>query len=145
MFKKIKLICSAIALCAIAAGAYFMFFGSSLVGSWEMVEIRATQERIEQLPAAQRATIERYFNERLEREKMQIEFFDDGTGLITLIIDDIIETNQFRYTAENGILNKRIGIISMDMEYTVSLTKLVIINHNEEDGIVREFRKVNLK
>ena len=144
--KKNRLVagCIALACCAAAAvAAVLILTGSSLIGYWEMIDMRGTPERIERLPAAQRATLERYFNERLEREEMEIEFFEDGTGLISMRIDGVAETHQFRWIAEDGLLNKRIGIMSMDMEYSASRTRLILISHDEDDGIIREFRRVS--
>ncbi|MCL1999395.1 MAG: hypothetical protein FWG65_11585 [Turicibacter sp.] len=128
---------------AAAIVALLIFTNLSLIGHWEMVDMRGTSERIERLPAAQRVMLERYFDERLEREEMEIEFFDDGTGLITLRIDEVVEIHQFQWTATDGFLNKRIGIMSMDMEYSLSLTRLTLITPDEDDGIIREFRRTS--
>jgi len=120
----------------------FMLGDASIEGRWEMVDMRATPERIERLPAPQRTMLEQYFRERLEREGMEIQFFDDAEGLMTLDILGNIENHPFRWTSENGLIYKRIGILSSDMEYDVSRSRLILIDHEEDGGIIREFRRV---
>ena len=129
-------------LTAVAITTIMYFTSVSLVGRWELINMRATPERIDSLPAAQQSTLDRYFSERLENESMVIEFNDDGTGMMILTINSETESHQFRWNTENGILTQRIGILSMDNEYSFSCNNLTLTNNSEDDGIIREFRRI---
>jgi hypothetical protein len=106
------------------------------------MEMRATSERIERTPAAQRSLLKQYFADRKKSEGMELQFFDDGTGLMTLDNNGNTETHSFRWSSEDRILSKRIGVISSEMEYEVSSSRLLLINHNEDGGIIRELWRV---
>jgi len=127
---------------ALIFGIVHFFGGNSIAGHWELVDIRPTSERIEQLPAAQRSILERYFDERVEYEFMELQFFDDYSGLMVLNIQGSIENHPFTWTVEDGLLTKRLGVFSAVMEYEVTRSRLILIDHTEDGGVVREFRMV---
>jgi len=141
--KPLMLLITAIVAVAIVIFAVFiLFMGTSIEGRWELIEIRVTSEQIEMLPVAQRAMLAQYFEERNEQENLELQFFGDGTGLMTLNASGNAETHTFNWSSEDGRLTQRIGLISSEMEYEVSFFRLVITDHSEDGGIVREFRRV---
>ena len=142
--KLLKIIVPAV-ICAVLAtsASVYLFDEASLEGHWKLVEIRATPERIESLPTTQRAMLKQHFEEQLDREGLELQFYDDGTGLMTLNVLGISENHVFRWVSDNATLSKRIGILSQDFEYDVSRSRLILINHEEEGGTIREFERIN--
>jgi len=139
---KILIILGVVVALAVAAILFFVVCRNCIEGQWEMTDIRPTAERLARYGAAQQEMLRLQYAYRLESEDMQMQFFDDGTGIMTLTTTEGSNTNTFFWSSENRMLTINLGIIAQPMEYSVSSSRLILINHEEGGGTTREFRRV---
>ena len=121
--------------------------GASLEDHWILTGMTATPERIEGLSLAEQRIIEEELEEILENLSMEIQFFEDGTGLLDVGSYGYSEREIFEWRTEGDeliLITEGVGIqrrtIEESMAFNLSGSSLRLTN--AEDGIIMEFQRV---